>query len=95
LAVLKRKSKMISFRLSEEEYANLRSVCENEGVRSVSDFARDAVHRLVRKQASSSIESVLQELVGRVDMLDRQVKRLALAVGEPEAKRAGQCNANA
>jgi len=34
---------MISFRLSEDEYASLRSLCENEGARSVSDLARDAV----------------------------------------------------
>jgi len=84
---------MISFRLSEEEYASLRSVLENEGVRSVSDFARDAVHRLVRKQANPPLETVLEELVGRVNLLDLEVKRLALAVGGPEVKQVGQANA--
>jgi len=95
MAVLKRRSKMISFRLSEDEYADLRSVCEHEGARSVSDLARDAVHRLVRKQSNHSVEAVIQELVGRVNLLDLEVQRLSIAVNEPEGKRMRQSNGQA
>ena len=84
MAILKRRSRMISFRLSEEEYASLISACENEGARSVSDLARDAVYRVVRKDSQAPMETALRELVGRVDLLDDQVQRLALAVGESE-----------
>jgi hypothetical protein len=86
---------MISFRLSEEEYANLRVVCEAEGARSVSDLARDAVHRLVRQQGSVPLESVLQELAGRVDLLDMQVQRLTLALGSQNGERMRQSNGKA
>ena len=86
VAVLKRRSKMISFRLSEQEYADLRNVCENAGARSVSDLARDAVHRLVCKQSESAVEATVQELVGRVNSLDLEVRRLAQALDGPVAK---------
>jgi Arc/MetJ-type ribon-helix-helix transcriptional regulator len=86
LAILKRRSRMISFRLSEDEYASLRSLCENEGARSVSDLARDAVHRLMQKDSETQVESVLRALEGRMDTLDLQVQRLSVAVGEAPAQ---------
>ena len=61
MAILKRRSRMISFRLSEDEYASLRSLCENEGARSVSDLARDAVHRLIVKDSQADVELTLRE----------------------------------
>jgi hypothetical protein len=73
---------MISFRLSEDEYTNLRSLCENEGARSVSDLARDAVHRLIVKDSEVPVESALRALEGRINTLDLQVQRLTVAIGE-------------
>ena len=86
---------MISFRLSEDEYASLRSLCENEGARSVSDLARDAVHRLVRKDAQVEVETALRTLQGRMDTLDLQVQRLNVAVGQPPVERMRQTNGKA
>jgi len=77
---------MISFRLSEDEYASLRSLCENEGARSVSDLARDAVHRLMVKHSQSDVELTLRELRGRLDNLDLQVQRLSIAAGRPQTE---------
>ncbi len=82
MAILKRRSRMISFRLSEDEYASVRSLCENEGARSVSDLARDAVHRLIVKGSETGVELTLRELQGRLDSLDLQVQRLSMAVGQ-------------
>ena len=81
MAILKRRSRMISFRLSEDEYASLRSACEDGEARSVSDLARDAVHRLVVKDLQIDVESTLRELKGRLDNLDLQVQTL-LAAGQ-------------
>ena len=39
----RRMTKMISFRVSEEEFERLRARSEAEGARSVSDFARQAL----------------------------------------------------
>jgi len=83
LAILKRRSRMISFRLSEDEYASLRNLCENEGARSVSDLARDAVHRLIVKDSETDVAVTLRALQGRVDTLDLQVQRLSMAAGQP------------
>ena len=41
--VFKRRNRLISFRLSEEEYESLRALCVTEGARSVSDYARSAL----------------------------------------------------
>jgi hypothetical protein len=83
LPVLKRRSRMISFRLSDEEYASLRSLCENEGIRSVSALARDAVHRRMHKESQIPVEVAVRALEGRVNILDDQIKRLAFAMIEP------------
>ena len=83
MAILKRRSRMISFRLSEDEYASLRSLCEDEGARSVSDVARDAVHRLIGESSQVDVESALRALEGRVDTLDLQIRRLTLTVEQP------------
>lgn len=93
MTILRRRSRMISFRLSEDEYANLRSLCEEAGARSVSDIARDAVHRLIRMNAQSHVEVALRTLEDRVDSLDSQVRRLEIAVdGVPEQAVARRAN---
>ena len=83
MAILKRRNRMISFRLSEDEYTSLRSLCENEGARSVSDLARDAVHRLIVKDTEPDIISTLRALEGRLDNLDLQVQKLSIAGQAP------------
>src|SRR5689334_2191780 len=89
MSVLKRRSRMISFRVSEDEYAGLKNLCINEGARSVSDMARDAVHRLIANHSwtnqnswtnSQQLESVVQVLQGRIEALDLEVKRLGKAL---------------
>ena len=46
---IKRRSRMISVRLSEEEYAALRHLCSLTGARSVSDLTRDAMRAVVKR----------------------------------------------
>jgi hypothetical protein len=43
VAALKKLTRLVTFRLSEAEYESLRHVCELHGVRSVSEFGREAV----------------------------------------------------
>jgi hypothetical protein len=88
MAVLKRRSRMISFRLSEEEYTSLRSLCINEGARSVSDLARDALSRLVTKTPNGSspyLETTVRTMQSRIDAMDMELKRLSQAVQTPAA----------
>jgi hypothetical protein len=77
MSVLKRRSRMISFRVSEDEYVGLKNLCVNEGARSVSDMARDAVQRLIAKRSPNHpLETVVQVLQGKIEALDVEVKRL-------------------
>ncbi len=64
MAVLKRKSRMISLRLSNEEYEALRSLYRVHGSRSVSEFARTAMQRVIGEThtAAPNLEVRLQEL---------------------------------
>ena len=70
---------MVTFRLSEEEYINLRNLCETGGARSVSDLARDAVSRLIQPDSHVEVAAALRVLSGRVDTLDLKVQRLTTA----------------
>ena len=42
MPVLKRRSRIVSFRLSDEEYAAMMESCISQGSRSLSDYARSA-----------------------------------------------------
>lgn len=81
-----RRSRMISFRLSEEEYEALKGSCSQNGARSVSDLARSAMHQFLGNgrlpRPDRSFESELERLNGRIAMLDRAVERLAQIVSE-------------
>jgi len=84
MTVLKRRSRMISFRLSEEEYEGLKNVCVALGARSLSDIARDAVHRLLDDGTAPkrNVETELQLLGEKMAALDQEVRRLAGLVGQ-------------
>ncbi|HCC56152.1 MAG TPA: hypothetical protein DEQ47_02610 [Solibacterales bacterium] len=79
MAESKRKSKMISLRLSSEEYESLRAIYGQYGTRSVSEFARQAMQKVIAGTASpqtSVIKMRLDELDGKMNVLDREVTRL-------------------
>lgn len=73
-----RKTRMVSFRISSEEYDALKSLHRSFGHRSISDFARSAVQRLILTLSASEtpVERVLHDLSDRMNLLDRQVADL-------------------
>jgi hypothetical protein len=78
VAVLKRKSRMISLRLSNDEYDALRSLYRVHGSRSVSEFARNAMQRVIGEAQSGPVlvETRLQEIDAKMTFLDQEVGRL-------------------
>jgi hypothetical protein len=80
--MLKRRSRMVSFRLSEDEYEGLKNICTIVGARSLSDIARDAVHRMLSDSPSpkKDLETEVQTLQGRMDVFDQELKRLVKLV---------------
>ncbi len=45
-SISRRKTRIVTFRVSEEEFQQLRRTCAAAGVRSVSDFVRAALRRM-------------------------------------------------
>ena len=73
------KSRMISFRLTTDEYNEIRKLCFAHGVRSVSEMARTAIHLLLREPArvhGENVESRLSDLEGRLQILALELKQL-------------------
>jgi Arc/MetJ-type ribon-helix-helix transcriptional regulator len=82
MIVMKRRAKMVSIRLSDDEYRRLKEMTQAQGARSVSDVARTAMQlMLAAHEGEATIESRVQELDGRVSVLGDEVERLSLLVG--------------
>jgi DNA anti-recombination protein RmuC len=81
---LSKRSKMVSIRLSDEEFRRLRELCMTTGARSLSDLARDAMHRLIAGDGTGGegLTERVAELDQRVNHLQEKVTRLALLFGE-------------
>jgi hypothetical protein len=78
MPMIKRRTKIVSIRLLDEEYNQLKRLCETRGARSVSDLARDAMFGLM--SPATSIEGKVQELDIRLVALREEVARLSRMV---------------
>jgi hypothetical protein len=73
------KSRMVSFRLTADEYERVRELCYSHGLPSVSEMARTAIHLLLNNLSTlpaQSLEGRLTELEGRVRTLASDVRKL-------------------
>jgi hypothetical protein len=87
MAILKRRTKLVSFRLSDEEYERVQGACMAEGARSISEYARAALQRTTATAATktnflqapvpSSVQPGTQELIDTMRELTRQLGQLA------------------
>lgn len=77
MAMIKRRSRMISVRLSEEEYTALKNLCSLTGARSVSDLTRDAMRTvLTRVSREDPFGSNLEEVRTGMKNLEKKVEQL-------------------
>jgi len=79
-AMIKRRTKMVSIRLLDDEYRQLKALCESKGARSVSDLAREAMFGMLKP----AVEVVPQNLEDRMRRLDQRVTRLGEQMEEIE-----------
>jgi len=70
VAVLKPRERLVYFRISEDEFRQFISVCEQAGARSVSDLARSAVQRLI---ADGNRQREDEELTNKMFRLERLI----------------------
>ena len=77
--MLESRSRMISFRLTAEEYEKFRELCFTQGIGSISEMARAAINMLLQQPARApqeALESRVAELEGRLHMLALEFKKL-------------------
>lgn len=70
---------MISLRLSEREFETLKSLYAAHGARNVSDFIRSILQRVTEpemQRESRNLQVKVQEMDGRLSVLDGEVTRL-------------------
>lgn len=79
MSVLMKRSKMVSVRLSHDEFEELKTVCEVLGARSISDLARTAMHRLMNgghMGQAVGLEAQVHMLGEKVSRLQRELTEL-------------------
>ena len=67
MRLLRKRTRLVSFRIYDEEYARLLKLCISRGSASVSDLARQSLYLLIEEPAE------LQQLKARVIELERQL----------------------
>jgi len=83
MSVFKRRTRIVSFRLSEEEYEVLKKTCLAHGAHSVSDYARSSTCRVIDTNHGSHsprVEAEIENLSGKVNELQRELERLSQLV---------------
>jgi hypothetical protein len=78
MTVLRPRSRSISVRLSEEEFAALQAVCAATGARSISDLARRAMQEVLERVDAESASSLTGNGHSvQIKSLERKVEELA------------------
>jgi hypothetical protein len=82
VAVLKPRERLVYFRITEDEFQQFASVCEQSGARSVSDLARNAVQRLIadcqKRQQLDQMEEKMRVLETLITAVTQQLQVLTL-----------------
>jgi len=93
MAVTQKRSRLVSFRLSDQEYEALQNFTLTEGARSLSDFARSALCDAMefrpghpgnaasaRQSQDNSVHQTLERLIVTMEELNRVIGRLSVLV---------------
>jgi Arc/MetJ-type ribon-helix-helix transcriptional regulator len=78
MTVLETRSRMVSVRLSENEYQAIRELCTSSGARSVSDLTRSAMLALLNGTTREELLHIrLNEFCDQMNRLGRRIEELA------------------
>lgn len=78
MPVQKPRSRIISIRLSDEEYNDLRRLCMASGARSVSDLARYAMRKILRgNPKNDGITQHFAELRDQMSTMSSKIEQLS------------------
>lgn len=85
MAVLRPRTRVVFFRVSQEEFQQFMDACESSGARSASDFARMAVQRMIAAHNApgpppqpaselNNVDAALSHLAVRLDQLSELIR---------------------
>ncbi len=83
MSVLKPRKRLVYFRLSEDEFQRVSSLCETSGARSISDLARLAVEEFLKVaggDGTALLESRLRDLDRILIQLNERLRELTYAL---------------
>jgi hypothetical protein len=76
MPVMKRRSRIVIFRLTDDEYAELKAACLHRGARNVSDFARTALLQTIATERED-VTRKLSEIESGVHRLEKLITEIA------------------
>lgn len=78
MSVFRPRSRIISIRLSEDEFAGLKRVCSETGARSVSELAREGMRTVLNGMSrEDALSSWTDEFRLQIKTLDRKIEELS------------------
>lgn len=81
MAVLKPRSRILSIRLSDEEFLTLSRLRSVFGARSLSDLVRDCMRMVLNRVGHEDVvDSHLEELRSSLKKIDTKINRIANAI---------------
>ena len=91
MKVLKPRSRMISIRLSEDEYAGLCRLSAEIGAHSLSDLARDAMRMFLNvSNHGHSLTGPADSVQTQMEIINRRIDELREQLMSPERSKAQQ-----
>ena len=73
-------SRIVSFRVSREEYESLEAACVMFRIPHVSELVRFAVQQRIKELSAPPIETELQQVESRIEILAAELERLQYLV---------------
>ena len=79
MSFLKRRNRMVIFRVTEDEYETLKAVCSVRGARNLSDFARNELLQSIQRVASpdEAVAGHLSQIDQKLSTLEHVIRRMA------------------
>jgi hypothetical protein len=76
---MRSRTRMVTFRLTEDEYERFRELCFTSGISSVSEMARSAINLFLKRPDSApqqGLEMRIAELEGRIHALAMEMRQM-------------------
>jgi hypothetical protein len=93
LPTIKPRTRLVYFRISEDEFNKFCGLCEAQGIRSLSELARLAVRSMLQSERTVDISERLSELERCILELNSHLRALPqVREKKPEAMPGGICD---